>query len=1066
MVNLEFCDVHNMVAYLEKPEGIEGFHQTVDFLKASHIRVLALVQPRWENDPGKLGTASDLLRSKQPFILEESPVDTMADQRTMAELLRAPTEGYAEAIMVPPILADQFKLKHSLINMMTTDQFFGLEKDNPYDHIHWFNKITSVGAARRWLEKEPTRSIHTWEDLVSKFINEFFPPSRTTNLRNEISNFQQRFDESFHEAWDRYKDLLRAFPHHGFNELHQLDTFYSVLNPADQDSLNAAAGGNLLERRTQDVLMIIKNKSKVRNSQNKAIVSQVKSCDANSNSSSEIAKLTHAVNQQTSACLAAGGNTFPELRDNIQGYVSAAVVNYNQGNSVYRPPGMANQIRPPSFAQPNVQNNQNRGRVLDEPTVPTPPPFINLKEDERVEEILTDPDLSEYTIKVPPPHKMLKALLSNKEKLQELANTPLNENCSAVILKKLPEKLRDPRKFLIPCGFSLPELISTRMTLKLANQAICTPARIARDVFVLVGKFTFPANFVIVDYESDPRVPLILGRPFLRTARALINVHAEEMILRDGYKRLTLNIRHDTSSYSNQPQKESINLINVFNYSSEDFLEDLFSNQPSGNPTFLSHHELTSPEFKNDTFNLEGGNVLPKKLLDLDSTKDLHPFHLNPLIGKIEFLLHQDIGSSLKDSIYQSNLANLADNFVDSMPEMFTDEHALDYSSPPIFDEYDDDFLEVESETKNVYDDPFDSKGEKIKESKLLIDELDLPCDFPSFEYDSFISQDFSGLMLSPQPTKPRVIQDKKLATSNASLVFEDFDPPFYEPFFFKEVPKANMLLPFSSKNEEKVFKPGIHTSKKTKKVYGAAYTTLIKKVKKLVQNDKLSMPRRKLRLVLSDEKALDTNNLAPEDPSKQGRKITQFDEDEGITLVQMGAQTQWRQQEQERLGLEAAVKLQEELDEEERQGLPEYMTRLDLLLRKNGLEQDLKLMKVTSEATDRGKRKKRISLVPDSSQAAVREAEGTKIAAEEELGHQSSKKQKLDELSQEELQQLMIIVPKEGMNIEDMLKTFDRDDLVKLWSLVQERFNLINQQCNTPKMGPSEIWSPGRVTS
>nr|GEX01263.1 retrovirus-related Pol polyprotein from transposon TNT 1-94 [Tanacetum cinerariifolium] len=159
------------------------------------------------------------------------PVVTMADQRTMAELLRAPTDGYAEAIVVPPILAEQFKLKHSLINMMTTDQFFGLEKDNPHDHIRWFNKITPTikykdvpsfaiklklfpfslaGEARRWLEKEPLRSIHTWEDLVSKFINEFFPRSRTTNLNNEISNFQQLVDESFHEAWDRYTNLLRA----------------------------------------------------------------------------------------------------------------------------------------------------------------------------------------------------------------------------------------------------------------------------------------------------------------------------------------------------------------------------------------------------------------------------------------------------------------------------------------------------------------------------------------------------------------------------------------------------------------------------------------------------------------------------------------------------------------------------------------------------------------------------------------------------------------------------------------------------------------------------------------
>ncbi|GJT42698.1 reverse transcriptase domain-containing protein [Tanacetum coccineum] len=324
-------------------------------------------------------------RSKQPFSLEESPVDTMADQRTMAELLRAPTEGYAEAIVVPPILAEHFELKHSLINMMTSDQFFGLKKDNPHDYI-----------PRRWLEKEPPRSILTWDDLVSKFINEFFPPSRTTNLRNEISTFQQRFDESFHEAWDHYKDLLRACPHHGFTELYQLDTFYNALNPTDQDSLNSTVGGNLLERRTQNMLTIIENKSKVRNSRNKLIVSQVKSSDVNSSSSNEIAKLTHVVNQQTSVvttamtailiqfqatpppasvkaveeicvtcgsaypyyqCLAADGNTF---RDNIQGYISAAAVNYNQANfdTSYQAPTQQNQVVPLSELEKTKKINE------------------------------------------------------------------------------------------------------------------------------------------------------------------------------------------------------------------------------------------------------------------------------------------------------------------------------------------------------------------------------------------------------------------------------------------------------------------------------------------------------------------------------------------------------------------------------------------------------------------------------------------------------------------------------------------------------------------------------------
>nr|GEX01667.1 reverse transcriptase domain-containing protein [Tanacetum cinerariifolium] len=590
-------------------------------------------------------------------------------------------------------------------------------------------------------------------------------------------------------------------------------------------------------------------------------------------------------------CLAAGGNTFPELRDNIQGYVLAATVNYNQGNSIYRPPRSgslpSNTVANPKGKLKSITTRS--GIVLDGPSVPNPSPFINQEEDECVEETLMDQDLSEYTIKVPPPpvqkykppsqrdfvvhqrdplhpnipypsrmlkqkekdevqihkfwqmfkqlninitlayalilipkyHKMLKALLSNKEKLQELENTHLNENYSAVILKKLPKKLRDPGKFLIPCGFSelkckaladlgasinlmslsvwkklgLPELISTRMTLELAKREICTSAKIARDVFVPVGKFTFSADFVIVDYESDPRVPLILGRPFLQTARALIDVHSEKMILRDGDERLTLNMRHDTSSYSNQPQKESINLINVFNESSEDFLEDLFSiNQPSGNPTFSSHPELTLPEVKDDFFDPEGGNFLPEKLLYLDSTKDLYPsLHVNPLSDSTTYSsspnqLFEELADELAlikfppkydDDLY--NLANLADNFVDSMPEMSTDEHALDYSSHPLYDEYDD-LFKVEVDAL-----PSTNNEDKVFNPGILIQE-------------------------NPFEIITRVVQDKKLAISNAFLMIEDFDPPLYELPFFKEVPRYKILLLFSSKNKEKVFKPGIHT--------------------------------------------------------------------------------------------------------------------------------------------------------------------------------------------------------------------------------------------------------------
>nr|GEY46911.1 reverse transcriptase domain-containing protein [Tanacetum cinerariifolium] len=970
----------------------------------------------------------------------------MADQRTMDELLRAPTEGYAEVIVVSPILAKHFELKHSLINMMTSDKFFGLEKDNPHDHIRWFNKITSTikykdvpnlaiklmlfpfslsGEARRWFEKEPPRSILTWEDLVSKFINEFFPPSK-----GQI--FEMKFP---------------------------------TFNNADQDSLNSAVGGNLLERRTQDVLTIIKNKSKVRNSGNKSIVSKEKSSDANSSSSSEIAKLTHAVNQQTSdmttamtailkqfqatpppasvkaetlkrrwrylvpaeshihncmlipnyqdikyqdfrysdelsnlgrvdpinfdpkgerfltsfaltnssaslycmrtrsssnlpgesspnltssiptrhnrrrskkpfiveesidtmahqhtivellraptegyaeaivvppilaehfelkhclvnmmtsdqffglekdnphghihcavttamiailkqfqatlplasvkdieeicvtcggahpyyQCLVADGNTFPELRDNIQGYVLAATFNYNQVvplsehekikkmNEINMKAmqthinNVKNELRNEmkNLIQASISNQTNElknmmacffqintastsgsgplpsniianpkgelkaittrsGIIHDGPSVPMPPQFINPKEDEHVEETLTDPELDEFTI-------------------------------------KLPEKLGDLGRFLVPCGFS-----------KLKCKSLTDlAAGIARDAFVSVGKFTFLANFVIVDYESDPRVPLILGRPFLWTARALIDVHGEEMIL---FKGDIFVPEGDIVLDSTKDLPPPHNIIPL-----------------SGSTTFSSLNYLLE-EFAGEL-----------ALITFPTRNDDLPFDIEFDLKEKEYLLNRDptkeMDYILEDSIDEDNLTKANVNLVDTIPKMFTDEHTLDYSSPPLYDEYDDDLDEFESDINDAYNDPFDSKGEKIKESKLLIDELDLPrsSDFlPSPEYDSFLFEDFSEVDALPSTNNEdkvfnlgililknlfevltRVAPDKnvnKLAISHASLILEDFDPPLfdYELPFHKKVLSSETLLSFSSKNEEKVFKPGILTS-------------------------------------------------------------------------------------------------------------------------------------------------------------------------------------------------------------------------------------------------------------
>nr|GFB40962.1 reverse transcriptase domain-containing protein [Tanacetum cinerariifolium] len=197
-------------------------------------------------------------------------------------MLQAPIEGYEGAIVVPQINAHNFELKQTLINLVQSNQFTG--RQDPHNHLRFFNKVTSTfrhpevpnttiklllfpflleGEARIWLDKEPPRSILTWEDLVSKFINQFFAPSKTTYLRNEITNFLQKPNETFNEAWERFKDLLRQCPHHGFSELHLLDTFYNALNPNDQDALDSAVGGNFLDKIPRECLSIIESKSKI-----------------------------------------------------------------------------------------------------------------------------------------------------------------------------------------------------------------------------------------------------------------------------------------------------------------------------------------------------------------------------------------------------------------------------------------------------------------------------------------------------------------------------------------------------------------------------------------------------------------------------------------------------------------------------------------------------------------------------------------------------------------------------------------------------------------------------------
>nr|GEZ38338.1 reverse transcriptase domain-containing protein [Tanacetum cinerariifolium] len=183
------------------------------------------------------------------------------------------------------------------------------------------------GEARTWLDKEPPHSILTWEDLVSKFINQFFPPSKTTYLRNEITNFLQKPNKTFNEEWEHFKDLLRKCPHHGFSELHQLDTFYNALNPNDQDALDSTAGGNFLDKIPRECFFS-RRQLDIRMSRIEKFLNDMKASFVTPTAPIKAVEevcVTCGANHSYNHCPLTRGNEFPVFHDNIQQFQTAAV---------------------------------------------------------------------------------------------------------------------------------------------------------------------------------------------------------------------------------------------------------------------------------------------------------------------------------------------------------------------------------------------------------------------------------------------------------------------------------------------------------------------------------------------------------------------------------------------------------------------------------------------------------------------------------------------------------------------------------------------------------------------
>nr|GEZ19712.1 DNA-directed DNA polymerase [Tanacetum cinerariifolium] len=424
----------------------------------------------------------------------------------------------------------------------------------------------------------PTRLVTSWR---------FFPPSKTTNLRNEITRFQQRFDESFSEAWDCFNDLLRACLHYGFSELHQLDTFYNALNVNDHDSLNSAVGGNFLDKMPYDCFKIIERKSKVRQSRAKAVVAKV-----NSNSS------TPAISFDVA-----------KLKDMVRALL------LDKKNQSSAPA--------PSSTPAPVKAVVKQGTKVTKDQVQTPS--------------------SQSTAHVQPPVTQSK--------------TPVSEPFAAPVIKVglfhfpadfvVVDFKPDPRVSLIlRSDFLLFEEVNAFLGLEDdPDSPKLDPSYYDPEGNIQMLEAILNTDFVVVDFEPDPRVPLILERCFLKTSCALIDVHKGELTLRIRNEAITYNL-DQTSRYSANYDQMTANKIDVTDEACEEYFQEVlgFSNvTASGSPTpsddpIVSTTSPTLTTFRDSDF-----------LLFEEANAFLDPFYYDPKgdIQILEAILNSDLAPSL-----------------------------------------------------------------------------------------------------------------------------------------------------------------------------------------------------------------------------------------------------------------------------------------------------------------------------------------------------------------------------------------------------------------------------------
>nr|GEY32098.1 hypothetical protein [Tanacetum cinerariifolium] len=436
------------------------------------------------------------------------------------------------------------------------------------------HSLTHHAAA--WFDRLPMNSINTFEQMAKMFLKKYFPPSMVTKLRTEITNFRQ-LTPNYETCGGPYsfsdcpatvgqtQNVYAEGAYQGFNQNQNRNNQNKNFHNQNRNQGNHNPQGNN-QGRNQFFQGASHGQNPPPAYQEPAYQALVYQDPVHQ---PQIPQPQVFMKMNAASSLGSGtlsGNTITNPKEELKGITTRSGTAYQRPTIPTTSSSLPLTVECETEATKDTVHPTNNGSTKDvQPSVvQTESPILNSKPViapiiKPVVAPVSAPNFADALILMPKFGPTIKTLLTNKDKLSKLARTPLNEHCSTVLLKKLPEKLGDPGKFLISCDFSgmteclaladlsaiinlmplsvwnklyLPDLSLTCMTLELADRLISRPVGVAEDVFVKVGTFHFPANFVVVDFDVDPRVPIILERSFLKTRRALIDVFEGELTLR------------------------------------------------------------------------------------------------------------------------------------------------------------------------------------------------------------------------------------------------------------------------------------------------------------------------------------------------------------------------------------------------------------------------------------------------------------------------------------------------------------------------------------------------------